>query len=193
MTFYSRILPHGSSIACTSSFLYRCPQVPAPAPVFDYVMADTLTTIVIELLATPPQPQPQEGSSPLQYLVGWTSFVPFSEIREDGNAASVAVGVHRYTLEAPAGQRGLVLRDQPSLNWRAMLGDMMVQEVPEPLVEFQLFETGVKKQQPNRTAMYCLGVASLRLEFLSAPSTSTESGIDQGATKSSSCTLCMCV
>ncbi len=30
-------------------------QVPTPHPVFDYVMADVLVTIVVELLATPPQ------------------------------------------------------------------------------------------------------------------------------------------
>jgi nephrocystin-4 len=30
-------------------------QVPTPHPVFDYVMADALVTIVVELLATPPQ------------------------------------------------------------------------------------------------------------------------------------------
>ena len=30
-------------------------QVPTPHPVFDYVMGDVLTTIVVELLAAPPQ------------------------------------------------------------------------------------------------------------------------------------------
>lgn len=30
-------------------------QVPTPHPVFDYVMADVMVTIVVELLATPPQ------------------------------------------------------------------------------------------------------------------------------------------
>lgn len=37
---------------------------------------------------------------------------------------------------------GLLLRDQPLLDWRALLGDAMVRDVPDPLVEFQLFETG---------------------------------------------------
>ncbi len=77
--------------------------------------------------------------APKQYLVGYTAFVPFSEIREDGSAAHVAVGVHRYPLRPPT---PLFLRDQPPLDWRAMLGDRMSMEVPEPLVEFQLFETG---------------------------------------------------
>jgi len=35
-----------------------------------------------------------------------------------------------------------MLRDQPLLDWRALLGDAMVRDVPDPLVEFQLFETG---------------------------------------------------
>jgi hypothetical protein len=65
-----------------------------------------------------------------------------SEIREDGSAAHVAVGVHRYALQPPNPARPLLLRDQPPLNWRAMLGDLLSREVPEPLVEFQLFETG---------------------------------------------------
>ncbi|GLC73822.1 hypothetical protein PLESTF_001424700 [Pleodorina starrii] len=120
-------------------------QVPTPHPVFDYVMADVLVTIVVELLATPPQAPPPPGLAPLQYLIGYTAFVPFSEIRDDGSAAHVAVGVHRYALKPPAvsgpGSGPLLLRDQPPLNWRAMLGDMMAMEVPEPLVEFQLFET----------------------------------------------------
>ena len=30
-------------------------QVPSPDPVFDYMMADELCTIVVELLAAPPQ------------------------------------------------------------------------------------------------------------------------------------------
>ncbi|KXZ51260.1 hypothetical protein GPECTOR_13g747 [Gonium pectorale] len=113
-------------------------QVPTPHPVFDYVMADAHVTIVVELLATPPQAPPPPGMAPLQYMVGCAAFVPFSEVREDGSAAHVAVGVHRYMLKPP---KPLLLRDQPPLNWRAMLGDMMSQEVPEPLVEFQLFET----------------------------------------------------
>ncbi|GIL84279.1 hypothetical protein Vretimale_15928 [Volvox reticuliferus] len=113
-------------------------QVPTPHPVFDYVMADALVAIVVELLATPPQAPPPPGLAPLQYLIGYTAFVPFSDIREDGSAAHVAVGVHRYQLKPP---EPLVLRDQPQLNWRAMLGDMLSMEIPEPLVEFQLFET----------------------------------------------------
>lgn len=58
-----------------------------------------------------------------------------------GTVWQVAVGVHRYPLCGP-GKRKLVLRDTPPLNWRAMLGDSMTCEVPEPMVEFQLFETG---------------------------------------------------
>ncbi|GFR44041.1 hypothetical protein Agub_g5201 [Astrephomene gubernaculifera] len=113
-------------------------QVPTPHPVFDYVMADSLVTIVVELMATPPQPQPPPGMAPLQYLVGYTAFVPFSELQPDGSGASVAVGVHRYALRPP---KPLLLRHQPPLNWRALLGDMMSQEIPDPMVEFQLFET----------------------------------------------------
>lgn len=81
----------------------------------------------------------QPGTAPVSFLVGWTSFVPFAEIDQTGSTAEVAVGVHRYPLTA---RRGLLPRDQPPLNWRAMLGDLMTQEIPDPLVEFQLFETG---------------------------------------------------
>ncbi|KAG2438730.1 hypothetical protein HXX76_005275 [Chlamydomonas incerta] len=116
-------------------------QVPTPHPVFDYVMADALVTIVVELMVTPPQAPPPPGMAPLQFLVGYAAFVPFCEIREDGAAAHVAVGVHRYPLTPPDPARPVLLRDQPPLNWRAMLGDMMTMEVPDPLVEFQLFET----------------------------------------------------
>jgi hypothetical protein len=55
--------------------------------------------------------------------------------------SQVAVGIHRYPLRAP--KRAPLLRDIPPLNWRAMLGDSMTHSVPEPMVEFQLFETGV--------------------------------------------------
>ena len=85
------------------------------------------------------QPAPPPGQPLLHYLVGHAAFVPFSDVREDGSVATVAVGVHRYMLKPPT---PLLLRDQPPLNWRAMLGDMMSQEIPEPLLEFQLFETG---------------------------------------------------
>lgn len=54
----------------------------------------------------------------------------------------VAVGVHRYPLVPPRGAPQL--RERPPLNWRAMLGDAMTREVPDPMVEFQLFETGKK-------------------------------------------------
>lgn len=79
------------------------------------------------------------GDAAVQYLVGWTSFIPFLDIREDGGEGRVAVGIHRYYLRS---RRGLMLRDIPSLNWRSMLGDGMMHEIPEPKVEFQLFETG---------------------------------------------------
>lgn len=72
-------------------------------------------------------------------MVGWTSFVPFSFLSDDGSQAEVAVGVHRYAL---TGQRKLLLRDVPTLNWRGMIGDLLLRDVPEPMVEFQLFETG---------------------------------------------------
>ncbi len=55
----------------------------------------------------------------------------------------VAVGVHRYQLREP--RRSLLLRDQPPLNWRALLGDKAKHSVPAPLVEFQLFETGAEQ------------------------------------------------
>ena len=78
---------------------------------------------------------------PVQYSLGWSAFVPFAFISDDGSQAEVAVGVHRYPLGGHAA--GMLLRDQPLLDWRALLGDAMMRDVPDPLVEFQLFETGV--------------------------------------------------
>lgn len=46
-------LTTGSARPCIA-----CWQVPTPHPVFDYVMADALVTIVVELMATPPQVGP---------------------------------------------------------------------------------------------------------------------------------------
>ncbi len=37
-------------------------QVPAPDALFDYVMGDVLTTIVVELLVTPSQVRPKKPS-----------------------------------------------------------------------------------------------------------------------------------
>jgi hypothetical protein len=90
---------------------------------------------------------------PVQYLLGWSAFVPFAFISDDGAQAEVAVGVHRYVLGGR--QAGLLLRDQPLLDWRALLGDSMMHDVPDPLVEFQLFETG---RGQNRDQ--CQGVRS---------------------------------
>lgn len=55
----------------------------------------------------------------------------------------VAVGVHRHPLTEP--KQGLLLRDVPPLNWRALLGDNAFHGLPNPLVEFQLFETGAMR------------------------------------------------
>lgn len=111
--------------------------MPAPDAVFDYVMGDVLTTIVVELVAVPSQvtkflhtglsrtalgtlpwshvacsmrikpdglaapmlihplacgPCSQviaPGQKPQEHLVGWTSFVPFSFIADDGSMAEV--------------------------------------------------------------------------------------------------------
>jgi nephrocystin-4 len=114
-------------------------QVPAPDAVFDYVMGDVLTAIVVELLATPPQVYQPDVLPAVQYSLGWSAFVPFSFISDDGAQSEVAVGVHRYPL---VGESGLLLRDQPPLDWRSLLGDSTAREIPDPLVEFQLFETG---------------------------------------------------
>lgn len=55
--------------------------------------------------------------------------------------------MHRYVLGSRAGNKNLVLRDQPALNWRAKLGDSLLREIPEPMVEFQLFETGARAHE----------------------------------------------
>jgi hypothetical protein len=44
-----------STIASCQGCTGCCLQVPAPDAVFDYVMGDVLTAIVVELVATPPQ------------------------------------------------------------------------------------------------------------------------------------------
>ena len=87
-----------------------------------------------------PQVLQPEVVPPVQYSLGWSAFVPFAFISDDGSQAEVAVGVHRYPLGGH--NSGLMLRDQPLLEWRALVGDSMVKDVPDPLVEFQLFETG---------------------------------------------------
>jgi hypothetical protein len=61
------------------------------------------------------------------------------------------VGVHRYPLTGT--KKKVVLRDAPPLNWRAMLGDAMTHEIPEPMVEFQLFETGTQACTPACTLL----------------------------------------
>lgn len=67
-------------------------QIPAPDAVFDYVMGDVCTTIVVELVATPPQALPP-GAQPISHLVGWTAFVPFAYISDDGAQAEVRWGL----------------------------------------------------------------------------------------------------
>lgn len=83
-----------------------------------------------------------EGQPPLQILVGHAAFVPFSGVSPDGSQAEVSVGIHRYELRPHAHKQGLLLRDTPALDWRQMLGDRVSRSIAEPLVEFQLFETG---------------------------------------------------
>ena len=211
-------------------------QIPAPDAVFDYVMGDVLTTIVVELLVTPsqvweggisclgeggvkitapphctssldatlmprhrptgppaghhapcailpgldsplslvpphhPQVLQPDIMPPVQYSLGWSAFVPFAFISDDGSQAEVAVGVHRYPLGGHAA--GMLLRDQPLLDWRALLGDAMMRDVPDPLVEFQLFETGVSCTPVwggvRGVLRPCASVASLRLVAVSS-------------------------
>ena len=107
---------------------------------------------------------------PVQYSLGWSAFVPFAFISDDGSQAEVAVGVHRYPLGGHAA--GMLLRDQPLLDWRALLGDAMMRDVPDPLVEFQLFETGVSCTPVwggvRGVLRPCASVASLRLVAVSS-------------------------
>jgi nephrocystin-4 len=89
---------------------------------------------------------------PVQYTLGWSAFVPFAFISDDGSQAEVAVGVHRYVLGGRSS--GLLLRDQPLLDWRSLLGDNMLHDVPDPLVEFQLFETGEGPMSIHRSIFF---------------------------------------
>lgn len=141
------------NVTCMDVPGWKVLQVPAPDAVFDYVMGDVLTSIVIELMATPSQAVLQ-GAEPKQLLVGWTALVPFSFIADDGSYAEVAVGVHRYPLRVP--RPAPLLRDVPVLNWRALLGDAMTCAVPEPMVEFQLFETGRTAIPPPLRARFAV-------------------------------------
>jgi hypothetical protein len=65
------------------------PQVPSPDAVFDYMIADVMCAVVVELIATPAQTA-APGAGLVQYLVGWAACVPFSFISDDGAHAEVS-------------------------------------------------------------------------------------------------------
>ncbi|GFH23921.1 uncharacterized protein HaLaN_21616, partial [Haematococcus lacustris] len=85
------------NVTCMDVPGWKVLQVPAPDAVFDYVMGDVLTSIVIELMATPSQAV-LAGAEPKQLLVGWTALVPFSFIADDGSYAEVSCPAARHPL-----------------------------------------------------------------------------------------------
>lgn len=59
-------------------------QVPSPDPVFDYMMGDVMTTVVVELIATPPQ----------VWLIIWHRFlfcIPLLAVHQQTMGAAVLV------------------------------------------------------------------------------------------------------